>query len=45
MWGMVLFRNYNPKTNEAMIIGSLTTIAMTVISYYFGGIVTSFKKT
>ena len=44
LWGMVLFRNYNPKTNEAMIIGSLTTISMTVISYYFGGIVTSVPK-
>lgn len=36
IWALILFRNYEPKTNEAMIIGSLTTLCAGVISYYFG---------
>jgi hypothetical protein len=36
IWALILFRNYEPKTNEAMNIGSLTTLAAHVIGYYFG---------
>lgn len=44
LWTMILFKNYEPKTNEAMIIGSLSTISVTVISYYFGSSLSSSKK-
>lgn len=36
IWALILFRNYEPKTNEAMIVGALTTLAANVLSYYFG---------
>lgn len=36
LWGMILFRHYEPKSSESMIIGSLTTICCAVIQYYFG---------
>lgn len=36
IWALILFRNYEPKTNEAMIIGSLTTLTGMTLSYYFG---------
>lgn len=36
IWGMILFRHYEPKTSEALIIGALTTICSQTISYYFG---------
>ncbi len=36
IWAMILFRHYEPKSSESMIIGSLTTICVTTISYYFG---------
>jgi uncharacterized membrane protein YcjF (UPF0283 family) len=44
LWTLILFRNYEPKTNESMIIGSLSTISVTVISYYFGSSLSSAKK-
>lgn len=36
IWALILFRNYEPKTNEAMIIGSLTTLTGMTLSFYFG---------
>lgn len=36
IWAMILFRHYEPKTSESMIIGSLTTLTGMVLSYYFG---------
>lgn len=36
IWSLILFRNYEPKVNEAMIIGSLTTMSASVLAYYFG---------
>lgn len=44
IWSLILFRNYEPKTNEAMIIGSLTTMAAAVLSYYFGSSLGSANK-
>lgn len=44
IWALILFRNYEPKTNEAMIIGALTTLAANVISYYFGSSLGSHNK-
>lgn len=44
IWGMILFRNYEPKSSESMIIGSLTTLAAGVISYYFGSSLSSHNK-
>lgn len=44
IWTMILFRRYDPKVNEAMIIGSLTTISVTIINYYFGSSNSSAKK-
>lgn len=44
IWALILFRNYEPKTNEAMIIGSLTTMAAAVLSYYFGSSLSSHNK-
>lgn len=36
IWALILFRHYEPKTNESIIIGALTAIATGVINYYFG---------
>jgi hypothetical protein len=36
IWALILFRNYEPKVNEAMIIGALTTMSANVLQYYFG---------
>ena len=36
IWALILFRHYEPKINEAIIIGSLTTLACGVMNYYFG---------
>lgn len=36
IWAMILFRHYEPKTDEAIIIGALTTICASVVNYYFG---------
>jgi len=36
IWGMILFRHYEPKGSESMIIGALTTICAGVVGYYFG---------
>ena len=44
IWALILFRNYEPKINEAMIIGSLTTMAAAVLSYYFGSSIGSKQK-
>lgn len=44
IWAMILFRHYEPKTSESMIIGSLTTICASVISYYFGSSTGSHQK-
>jgi len=44
IWGMILFRHYEPKNSESMIIGSLTTICATCISYYFGSSTGSHAK-
>mgnify|MGYP003479678416 FL=1 len=44
MWTLILFRNYEPKTNESMIIGGLTSITATVIGYYFGSSIGSKEK-
>lgn len=44
IWAMILFRHYEPKTSESMIIGSLTTICASVISYYFGSSTGSHAK-
>jgi hypothetical protein len=44
IWGMILFRNYEPKNSESMIIGSLTTICASCMSYYFGSSTGSHQK-
>jgi hypothetical protein len=44
IWALILFRNYAPKVNEAMIIGSLTTMCAAIISYYFGSSLSSNNK-
>lgn len=36
IWGMILFRHYEPKTNESMVIGALTAMSVGVLNYYFG---------
>jgi uncharacterized membrane protein (DUF106 family) len=36
IWGMILFRHYEPKGSESMIIGALTTLCAGVVGYYFG---------
>jgi len=44
IWALILFRNYEPKASESMIIGSLTTLAAAVLSYYFGSSLSSHNK-
>ena len=44
IWALILFRNYEPKSSESMIIGSLTTICASCISYYFGSSTGSHAK-
>ena len=36
IWALILFRHYEPKTDEAIIIGALTTLCGGVVNYYFG---------
>ena len=44
LWTLILFRNYEPKQSESMIIGGLTSITATVIGYYFGSSASSKMK-
>lgn len=44
LWYLILFRHYEPKTNEAMVIGALTTMSSGVLSYYFGSSIGSKEK-
>lgn len=44
IWALILFRNYEPKINEAMIVGALTTLAANVLQYYFGSSSSSKQK-
>lgn len=44
IWALILFRNYEPKSSESMIIGALTTLSAGVISYYFGSSLSSHNK-
>ena len=44
IWALILFRNYEPKSSESMIIGALTTLSAGVISYYFGSSIGSLNK-
>ena len=44
LWTLILFRQYDPKPSESMIIGGLTTLSATVISYYFGSSASSKSK-
>lgn len=44
IWAMILFRRYEPKSSESMIIGALTTLSAGVISYYFGSSLSSNNK-
>lgn len=43
-WFFVLFRNYTPKSSESLILGALSTMTSTVLSYYFGSSLSSAKK-
>jgi hypothetical protein len=44
IWALILFRHYEPKSSESMIIGALTTLSAGVISYYFGSSLSSHNK-
>lgn len=44
IWALILFRHYEPKVNEAIIIGALTTICGGVVNYYFGSSAGSERK-
>lgn len=44
IWALILFRHYEPKNSESMIIGALTAICGGVINYYFGSSVSSANK-
>lgn len=44
IWALILFRHYEPKNSESMIIGALTAICGGVINYYFGSSASSASK-
>ncbi len=44
LWGLILFKDYTPKVNEAIVLGALSSLASTVINYYFGSSLSSAKK-
>lgn len=44
LWTLILFKQYDPKTSESMIIGGLTSITTQIIGYYFGSSLSSKSK-
>ena len=44
LWTLVLFRHYEPKSSESLILGALSTLVGTILNYYFGSSMSSLKK-